>query len=214
MSGTFSTKAGGDTGTRNRFLKYTPQHMHCIATFYGPLVTANTGVACFQRLDNNTQGFCIAATGVVLQNQQMTPIVKKLKLVGYPYQVYKKTAFIKDMFSSQLEVVRFLGAKVRTVSGIRGQIKKALGPPHAEGAFRATFEDKLLLSDIVFLRTWYPLSPVTYYRFVQISPSFLLRVATKCPHVFPFFTGQPRAIAAASARLCVGWYEDGRSAAL
>lgn len=54
----------------------------------------------------------LAATGVVLQNQLMAPIVKKLKLVGYPYQVAKKTAFIKDMFSTQLEVARFVGAKV------------------------------------------------------------------------------------------------------
>lgn len=167
MSGTFSTKAGGDTGTRNRFLKYSPEQMHCIATFYGPLVQPNTGVLCLQRLDTNTRGFRIAATGVVLQNQQMAPIVKKLKLVGYPEQVFKKTAFIKDMFANELEVARFTGARVRTVSGIRGLIKKAVGAPHPPGTFRATFEDKLLMSDIVFMRTWYPVAPVAYYNPVQ-----------------------------------------------
>jgi ribosome biogenesis protein BMS1 len=93
----------------------------------------------------------------VLDINQSTEIVKKLKLTGVPYKIYKNTAFIKDMFNSVLEVTKFEGAQIRTVSGIRGQIKKAI--TNKPGYFRATFEDKILMSDIVFLRTWYTVKP-------------------------------------------------------
>ncbi|KAI9263384.1 hypothetical protein BDA99DRAFT_510092 [Phascolomyces articulosus] len=149
-------------GTRNRMLKYTPEHMHCLATFYGPVHTPNTGFCAVQSVsDNKTSSFRISATGVVVDISQSAEIVKKLKLTGTPYKIYKNTAFIKDMFTSALEVAKFEGATIRTVSGIRGQVKKAL--PKPEGHYRATFEDKLLMSDIVFLRAWYPVKPRKYY---------------------------------------------------
>ncbi|KAJ5905697.1 Ribosome biogenesis protein bms1 [Penicillium subrubescens] len=150
-----------DSRTRNRMLKYTPEHMHCFGVFYGPLVAPNTGFCCVQSFSNKTPGFRIAATGVVLSVDEHTEIVKKLKLTGVPYKIFKNTAFIKDMFNSSLEIAKFEGASIKTVSGIRGQIKRALSKP--EGYFRATFEDKILMSDIVFLRAWYPIKPHRFY---------------------------------------------------
>lgn len=150
-----------DSRTRNRMLKYTPEHMHCFGTFYGPLVAPNTGFCCVQSFSNSNPGFRIAATGVVLNVDETTEIVKKLKLTGHPYKIFRNTAFIRDMFNSSIEVAKFEGASVRTVSGIRGQIKRALSKP--EGHFRATFEDKILMSDIVFLRAWFPVKPHRFY---------------------------------------------------
>ena len=153
-----------DDGTRNRMLKYTPEHMHCLATFYGPISAPNTGFCAFTRLSPETPSFRVSASGVVTDVNGTTQIVKKLKLTGTPYKIFKNTAFVKDMFSSSLEVAKFEGAYVRTVSGIRGQVKKALAKP--EGCYRAAFEDKVLMSDIVFLRAWYQIKPRQYYNAV------------------------------------------------
>ncbi|KAI0021277.1 hypothetical protein F4780DRAFT_296781 [Xylariomycetidae sp. FL0641] len=150
-----------DSRTRNRMLKYTPEHMHCFGTIYGPLIAPNTGFTCFQSFSSANPGFRIAATGTVLSVDESTEIVKKLKLTGVPYKIFKNTAFIKDMFNSSLEIAKFEGASIKTVSGIRGQIKRALSKP--DGHFRATFEDKILMSDLVFLRAWYPIKPHRFY---------------------------------------------------
>ncbi|KAK7203421.1 hypothetical protein BZA70DRAFT_312500 [Myxozyma melibiosi] len=152
-----------DSRTRNRMLKYTPEHLHCLATFYGPLVAPNTGFCAVTSVANKsaTGAFRIAATGTVQEVDQSVEIVKKLKLVGTPYKIFKNTAFIQGMFTSALEVAKFEGATIKTVSGIRGQIKRALAKP--EGHYRATFEDKILMSDIVILRAWYPIKPRKLY---------------------------------------------------
>ncbi|KAI1330834.1 GTP binding protein Bms1 [Xylariaceae sp. FL0255] len=146
---------------RHRMLKYSPEHAFCYATFHGPLVSPNSSFVCFQSLSSENPGFRVAATGTILSIDSSTEIVKKLKLTGTPAKVYKNTAFIKDMFNSSLEIAKFEGASIKTVSGIRGQIKRALSKP--EGYFRATFEDKILMGDLVFLRAWYPIKPRRFY---------------------------------------------------
>ncbi|XP_049767714.1 ribosome biogenesis protein BMS1 homolog [Schistocerca cancellata] len=146
---------------RHRYLKYTPQHVACMVHFWGPITPQGTGFLAVQNADNMQQTFRIALTGSVVELDKSAQILKKLKLTGTPLKIYKKTAFIKGMFSSALEVAKFEGAKIKTVSGIRGQIKKAASKP--EGAFRATFEDKVQLSDIVFCRTWYKVDVPKFY---------------------------------------------------
>lgn len=177
-----------DSRTRTRMLKYTPEHTYCNASFYGPLCAPNTPFVGVQIVANSdtTGGFRVSATGIVEEIDVDVEIVKKLKLVGYPYKIFKNTAFIKDMFSSAMEVARFEGAQIKTVSGIRGEIKRALSKP--EGHFRAAFEDKILMSDTVILRSWYP---VRVKRFYNPVTSLLMKNKSEWKGVR--LTGQIRA---------------------
>ena len=158
-----------DPGERYRMIKYTPKFGHTFAVFYGPLFPVGTPFIGVQRLgDEDEEGnkishFRICTTGVVLELNQSFRVVKKLKLVGEPLKVFRNSAVIKGMFNSSLEVARYEGAAVKTVSGIRGQIKKSFERGAPAGSFRATFEDKILKSDIVFCRTWHQIELVRFY---------------------------------------------------
>ena len=169
-----------------------------------------SGILCLQEIGGDSPDFRVAATGSVLESDCSSQVVKKLKLVGHPYKIFRNTCFVKvglssrdtaaclsralsqGMFNSPLEVAKFEGAAIQTVSGIRGRVKKAVtatkmkdcaGPP---GAFRALFEDKVLKSDIVFCKTWYSVEVgavgqrcygnIVFQRFCFLAPPSTSRV--------------------------------------
>ncbi|CCW62306.1 unnamed protein product [Phytomonas sp. EM1] len=152
--------ASEDPNGRHRYLKYTPLHMHCEAAFYAPVVPPNTGFLAIPVRDQRTPNFRISCSGYTVGNDDTSEITKKLKLTGTPAKIEKTTVFIKGMFGSEMEATKFVGAKLKAVSGVRGIIKSA--PKGKQGMVRATFEDKIFPSDIVFIRAWKRVEPPKY----------------------------------------------------
>ncbi|GIQ81464.1 hypothetical protein KIPB_002424 [Kipferlia bialata] len=135
------------------FLKYTPRNSHCETHFPCPGVTPNTAVMAIHNTSETSANFRVAWTGVALSTSAQPPIRKRLKLIGYPDKIHKNTAVVRGLFSSQEEASIFQGIGVRTQSGLRGIVKKAVDDT---GRVRATFEDRVQLSDVVFASTWVP----------------------------------------------------------
>lgn len=164
---TFFTDDNG--GPRNRFLKVAPRGLHCKAVISCPAVPVGTGVLLLGSLSTELPEFRVSALGTVNENSGSVRVVKKLKLVGEPKTIEKNTAFIKGMFNSDLEVTKCMGAKIQTVSGIRGQVKKAVG---TSGEFRAAFEDRILLSDLIIMKVWVPVTVSTYFNPLCDAPGW------------------------------------------
>lgn len=132
-----------------RQLKYTPKHMHCVAQFYGYSVPTGTNIVAFQ--DVEATNFRVCLNGIITETTEQSQVYKKLKLVGFPHDIIRYNAIVRGMFTTKLEAAAFMGAGVRTVSGIRGIIKK---PQDQKGDVRVTFENMIRKTDVVFLKTF------------------------------------------------------------
>ena len=82
-----------DANLRLRHIKYTPEHMHCGAHFKGYGVAPNTPLLGFHSLKQDCATFRVCLVGVVVKQETLSPVVKKLKLCGAPYgAVWKSTS--------------------------------------------------------------------------------------------------------------------------
>lgn len=144
----------------NRVIKYlrgSTGAAYSEVAFYGPSVPVGTSFFVF----NLSGRFRIMATGQVLDSSGSVAIKKKLKLIGYPKKVMGNTAFVQSMFSSDREVSKFINAKLRCASGLRGVLKNSIGKG---GDFRATFEGTMLSSEVIFIKCFVSILPYAYLR--------------------------------------------------
>ncbi|KAI3854971.1 hypothetical protein MKX03_009129 [Papaver bracteatum] len=137
---------------RNRVLKYTLEDMPCLATFWGPLAPAGTELAVVQSLADNKAAFRILAKAPVLEFNHDIKILKKCKRIFF--FIFKKTALIKDMFTSDLEIANFKNAKIQTA---RGSVPSPAGKSltHGLGGIaKCTFKRKVRKHDTVFMHVY------------------------------------------------------------
>ena len=113
--------------SKMRMIKYTPKFGFCYAVFYAPTFAVGTTFVGVQNLqEGDVSNFRVCTTGVIVEMNSQFKVMKKLKLIGEPYKIMKNTAFIRGMFTSNVEVAKFNGASIKTVSGIRGQVKRVV----------------------------------------------------------------------------------------
>ncbi|KAI3878039.1 hypothetical protein MKW92_027550 [Papaver armeniacum] len=154
-------------GNRLHQIHHIPNHTDCLAMFWGPLVPQDTGIVAVHNLAGNKVGFRISAMGFILGFTEaaeiVAKIVKKRNQVKTPLRIFKKTALIKDVFTSDLEIDWFEGAAIQTASGVRGNFKKGAkkkpvseltrkGDQPREGTASWSFQHQNSLSNKVFMR--------------------------------------------------------------
>ncbi|KAI3897171.1 hypothetical protein MKW92_010391 [Papaver armeniacum] len=162
-----------DCHGRNRVLNYTLEDMPCLATFWGPLVPAGTELAVVQSLADNKAAFRILAKAPVLEFNHDIKIVKKHKRIGTPYKIFKKTALIKDMFTSDLEIANFKDAKIQTARGISGMVNKPARKSltHGlEGIAKCTFKRKIRKRDTIFMHVYEQVEVPRFFNPIMRGP--------------------------------------------
>lgn len=86
--------------------------MYCGVVFWGFIILQGIGFLVIQFVSGIMFDFWIVVIGVVFDLDKFIKIVKKLKLIGFLYKIFKNILFIKGMFNFVLEVVKFEGVVI------------------------------------------------------------------------------------------------------
>ncbi|KAI3869119.1 hypothetical protein MKX03_013388 [Papaver bracteatum] len=154
-----------DSGDRLQMLNYTPVDTQCLAMFWGPLASPNTGVVVVQHLPDKKAAFRILATAVIVEYNHAAKILKKCKRSRIPWKISGKTALIKNLFKTNHEIDRFRDAKLWTESGIQGKVEKAAEKVFVDrwrrkdgvlrvGIAECKFKRRICMQDKIFMRLW------------------------------------------------------------
>lgn len=116
--------------------------------------------------------FSFLFTGEILFFNNVFKMFKRIQNKGIIFKKFKKSAFIRGMFSSSIDAAKFKDAIIKTPDGIRGIIKN-IDQITSSGNFRAIFEKKIQNQTSVSIITYINVAPDknSYEIFSQLIPT-------------------------------------------
>lgn len=125
----------GNSEVTLEMIKYTPKFGSCLSVFYSPMNLSKPPSLGISTVQNSQLPHLRHRSHRLNQNSVQDH--KKLKLIDEAFN--KNTTFVKVCLTPVLK------------------------PPSSLGSFRAIFEDKILMSDLIFCRTWYSIDVPKLY---------------------------------------------------
>ncbi|KAI3891290.1 hypothetical protein MKX03_000118 [Papaver bracteatum] len=130
---------------RHQIRDFIPEHEHCLAMFWVPIAPPNTRITVVHR---TKEVFRVAAKAVVLGPNHHIKIMEEVEHEGEPQKIFdEKTALIK-FIPEDIDVAAFIGAPIRTDSGIWGKVNKE---EKRKGIASCEFEKRIYNSDIFIM---------------------------------------------------------------
>lgn len=102
---------------------------------------------------NQGTTFSCLFIGEVVFLSNIFKMYKRIKIKGVIFKKFKKTAFIKGMFPSDVEAIKFKNGIIKTSQGVIGIIKN-VKQGNSCGVIRATFEKKIQNDTLVTCTTF------------------------------------------------------------
>ncbi|KAI3934414.1 hypothetical protein MKW92_027508 [Papaver armeniacum] len=130
---------------RHQIRDFIPEHEHCLAMFWGPVAPPNTRITIVHR---TKEVFRVAAKAVLLDPKHHMKIMEEVEHEGEPHKIFDERIALIKFKPEDIDVAAFIGASIRTESGIWGKVNKE---EKRKGIVSCEFEKKIYKSDIFIM---------------------------------------------------------------
>jgi len=145
-------------GNKHKFERYFQPGGTVVASVFAPIMYPPGPVVVFRRTETNS--LRLVATGSLLSVDPDRIVVKRIRLVGHPYKLNKRTAVIRYMFFQPDDIHWFKPVELTTKYGRSGHIKESLG---THGHMKCVFDKPLNAQDTIVMNLYKRVYPKWTY---------------------------------------------------